>query len=77
MPRASCPKCGEAVSMVTMSDVELLNQRTGQTLQGVRYSCLSCGCLFGVQMNSVELKAELVREILDAITKSTSSKPGA
>lgn len=65
----TCPKCGTTIVYVNIADIQVNSIVGGNTWNGIKYFCPSCGCVLSVAIDPVALKNDLVDEILGALGK--------
>jgi hypothetical protein len=63
-----CPKCGQAVLIAGVADVQIRSLQ-GNQWNGVKYYCMSCQAILSVAIDPIAIKTDIVAEILDALGK--------
>lgn len=65
MNSGKCPGCGIAVSEVAMEHV---NVKSGQAaFHGISYLCPSCRHVFGVSIDPLALKDQIVADVVERL----------
>jgi hypothetical protein len=66
----NCPKCDKDISIVNTYKIEAYPLPSpGHTWKAVKHCCPFCGCVLGVQIDPVALKADILEVILAALDK--------
>ena len=61
-----CPKCGQAVLIAGVTDVQIYDLH-GNQWNGVKYYCMSCQAILNVGIDPIGLKNDIVNEIVEAL----------
>jgi hypothetical protein len=61
MPTGTCPKCGNAVTVVETEPVTI--KRRGLAVNGISYLCPSCKCVLSVAIDPVALQKDVLEQL--------------
>jgi hypothetical protein len=64
-----CPHCNNPV-LTAKSEPIQLHEPDGGTLNGAKYSCMSCGVVLGLGIDPFAHKDEIVNELLAKLGKT-------
>ena len=66
MASSKCPHCQASMKFVNVEKTQIQSS-TGAKVNGVSYFCPGCRAVLSVAIDPASLKAEIVREVTDAI----------
>jgi hypothetical protein len=69
----TCPKCGARIEEVSIEGISV--NAYSKVMKGISYLCKSCNCVLSVAIDPIALKADLLRDIKEAVPKL--SAPGS
>jgi hypothetical protein len=67
-PSGKCPKCEKLVMRAVLDDIDL-GQIVGPTYRGFAILCPHCKTILGASFDPIALKADVVRQILEALAE--------
>ena len=75
IPTGKCPKCEKVPSGIFIEDITIRQQFSmSGGLNGVSYLCNHCKTILGVAMDPVDLKADIVRDVCQALGVTPKKK---
>jgi hypothetical protein len=64
----TCPQCKQPVMTARVGSLHLYEPDLG-TFNGVKYFCVSCGCVLSIGIDPFSLKSDIVNEVVAALRK--------